>query len=561
GSFAGIVASSIHLNYYRNLFERVALGRNGSIALFRSDGIVMMRVPYEEGLLGTSMAQARVFEELDKAPYGTFETIAAVDEVPRLYAYRRVGGLPLVLSVGEASETILSEWRAKAMATGLAVFGLIIVAGLFGAALSAELRQRARAEAALAGQAASLMAILREMPDGVQVFAADGKLVAWNEQVFELTDLGPEERDRIIAAPDIAREFRMTLAKRGDYGEGDPEALVAQREATARARAPTNFQRQSISGRWLEIRGVPTADGGWLGTYRDVSAEVGRQHELRDAYSRLERQAATLCTTAEDLARARETAETASRSKSVFLANMSHELRTPLNGVIGFADLMAQQVYGPLGHPRYVEYVRDIGESGRHLLDLINDILDFSKVEAGKLDLLEDDLDVIAAAESAIRMVRPRAEMAGLTLELYDEISHSIAGLRGDERRLKQVVLNLISNAVKFTPAGGRVTVTVALAEAAAGGGITIAVADTGIGIAAEDLPRVMEAFGQVDHGLNRRQEGTGLGLPLTKRLVELHGGELRIKSAAGIGTTVTVWLPEARLLRALVPPLPARAV
>ncbi len=326
------------------------------------------------------------------------------------------------------------------------------------------------------------------------------------------------------------------------------------------------FQRQSNSGRWLEIRGVPTADGGWLGTYRDVSAEVGRQHELRDAYSRLERQAATLCATADDLARARETAETASRSKSVFLANMSHELRTPLNGVIGFADLMAQQVYGPLGHARYVEYVRDISESGRHLLDLINDILDFSKVEAGKLELQEDDLDLVATAESAIRMVRPRAEAAGLVVELYDEISHGVAGLRGDERRLKQVVLNLVSNAVKFTPQGGRVTVTAALADDAARasgriGGVTIAVADTGIGIAAEDLPRVMEAFGQVDHGLNRRQEGTGLGLPLTKRLVELHGGELSIESAPGVGTTVTVWLPEERVLRALTPALPARAV
>src|SRR5262249_52472757 len=154
-------------------------------------------------------SRAQVFEALGTAPYGTFETVSAVDGTVRLYAYRQVGGLPLVLTVGQATETILSEWRTKALVTGFAVFGLILVAALLGVALSAELRQRTRAEAALAGQAASLMAILREMPDGVQVFDAEGRIIAWNEQVFELADIGPEERDRILAAPDMAREFRM----------------------------------------------------------------------------------------------------------------------------------------------------------------------------------------------------------------------------------------------------------------------------------------------------------------------------------------------------------------
>jgi signal transduction histidine kinase len=558
GSFAGVIAGSLRLDYFRTLFEHVALGRNGSITLFRTDGTVVMRLPYVETNIDRSLAQAQVFRELVQAPFGSFVTDSAVDGVHRLYSYRQVGSLPLVLSVGQSTEAILSEWWIKALTIGLAVFGLIGVAGLLGAVLSAELRQRSRAETELAGKNATLSAILRELPDAVQVFDRDGKLVAWNEQIFTLADLGPEERERILSAPDMARAFRMTLAERGDYGMGDPEELVAGREETARSGTSTHFQRQTASGRWLDIRGVPTADGGWLGSYRDVSEEVARQHELRDAYERLEGQATMLCATAEDLARAREVAETASRSKSAFLANMSHELRTPLNGVIGFADLMARQVYGPLGHPRYVEYVRDISESGRHLLDLINDVLDFSKVDAGKLELQEDDVDIVATADSAIRMVRPRAQTAGVALELYDEVSHSIAGIRVDERRLKQIVLNLVSNAVKFTPEGGRVTVTVALAEDTGRKGIAVTVADTGIGIDAADLPRVMEAFGQVDHGLNRRQEGTGLGLPLTKRLIELHGGELRIESALGAGTTMVVWLPESRLLRALA--VPARA-
>jgi signal transduction histidine kinase len=341
---------------------------------------------------------------------------------------------------------------------------------------------------------------------------------------------------------------------RGDYGPGDPEELVAGREETARSGNPTHFRRQGPNGRWLDVRGVPTADGGWLGSYRDITEEVGREHELRDAYERLEEQAAALCATAEDLAGARAISEEASRSKSAFLANMSHELRTPLNGVIGFADLMLQEAFGPLGNPRYVEYVHDIGESGRHLLDLINDILDFSKADAGKLDLQEDDVDVVATVAAAIRMVRTRADSAELTVELRNELSDRVIGARADERRLKQIVLNLVSNAIKFTGNGGRITVTIA--DGLEQGGIVISVTDTGIGIAPEDLPRVMEAFGQIDHGLNRRQNGTGLGLPLSKHLTELHGGELRIESTPNLGTTVTVWLPENRVLRCAELPL-----
>jgi signal transduction histidine kinase len=261
-----------------------------------------------------------------------------------------------------------------------------------------------------------------------------------------------------------------------------------------------------------------------------------------------------LCATAEDLARARETAEGASRSKSVFLANMSHELRTPLNGVIGFADLMMKETFGPLGHPRYAEYARDIGESGRHLLQLINDILDFSKIEAGRFELQEDEIDLFATVSAAVRMVRSRADEAGLVLSLRNELPPEVLGLRADERRLKQIVLNLVSNAIKFTRSGGRVTLIVAVAGPPDQGGVIIAVKDTGIGIAADDLSRVMEAFSQIDHGLNRRQDGTGLGLPLTRRLVELHQGELRLESTPGAGTNVTVWLPGARILWAAEP-------
>jgi len=240
---------------------------------------------------------------------------------------------------------------------------------------------------------------------------------------------------------------------------------------------------------------------------------------------------------------AKEEAETASRSKSEFLANTSHELRTPLNAIIGFADLLAGQKFGPLGNPRYVGYAVDIRDSGQHLLELINDVLDLSKVEYGKLELLEEPVDVAAAAESCLRLMRPRAEAAQVGLAA--ELPPGLPALRADDRRLKQILLNLLSNAVKFTPAGG----SVVLRARADAEGFHLSVADTGIGIADGDLAKALSPFGQVDSRLARRYSGTGLGLPLTKAMVELHGGRLRIDSRVGAGTTVTVSLPPGRLL------------
>jgi signal transduction histidine kinase len=548
GRFTGVVAGKLHLDDFRALFERVDLGPKASITLLNTNRTIVIRKPYSENDVGRLLTNGPLFRHQQGATAGSFEDVSAVDGEWRLFTFRQIGSTPLVLALGQSSDVILAEWRAKAIATGIVVLGLVGVAALLGGMLRAELRRRSRVEGALGASNATMAAILRELPDGLQVFDRDGSLVAWNEQLFQILDLGEAERAAILAAPNPGRAFRLNLARRGDYGPGDPEELVAGREEVARAGRPTHFRRQSFSGRWVDVRGVPTADGGWLAAYRDVTEEVAREYELRDASERLEEQAAALCATAEDLAGARVVAEQASQSKSAFLANMSHELRTPLNGVIGFADIMAQEAFGPLGNPRYVEYIRDIAESGRHLLALINDILDFSKADAGKLELQEDEVDLVAATGAALRMVRSRADAAGLTLELRNELPPDVLGVRGDERRLKQIVLNLVSNAIKFTPANGRVSVT--LAEAVERDGITVAVADTGIGIAAKDLPRVMEAFSQVDHGLNRRQNGTGLGLPLCKHLVGMHGGELAVDSTPGTGTTVTVRLPEARVLR-----------
>ncbi len=233
-------------------------------------------------------------------------------------------------------------------------------------------------------------------------------------------------------------------------------------------------------------------------------------------------------------------------AKSMYLANMSHELRTPLNAIIGFSELMRHEMLGPLGSPKYTEYLGDIHESASHLLDLINDVLEMSRIESGQLVLHEAPADVVALLASCHRLLRERARRAGVDLRI--ETADHLPDLWCDVAKLRQIMLNLTANAVKFTPRGGRVVISARLA----GGGVELAVADTGIGIARKDIPRVLTPFVQA---ANTRalsaEEGTGLGLPLAKRLAELHGGTLVLDSELGRGTRVAVTLPASRCLTA----------
>ncbi len=255
------------------------------------------------------------------------------------------------------------------------------------------------------------------------------------------------------------------------------------------------------------------------------------------------------------LTSAKEAAEAANRAKTEFLANMSHELRTPLNAIIGFSEVMQNELFGPLGAPRYHAYATDIVNSGRHLLDIINDILDVSKAEAGQIELVEEEVDLREIVAASLRLVARRAEEGRVTLR--ERLAEGLPRIRADRRKMKQIIVNLLSNAVKFTPPGGHVTLE---AGAAPSGAPYIAVIDTGIGIAAEDLDRVLSPFGQVESAFHRNYEGTGLGLPLTKSLVELHRGRLILDSAPGLGTRVTVHLPIERLASATAPLRRSRA-
>jgi signal transduction histidine kinase len=229
--------------------------------------------------------------------------------------------------------------------------------------------------------------------------------------------------------------------------------------------------------------------------------------------------------------------EAASRHKSEFLANMSHELRTPLNAVIGFSEVLLQRMFGEL-NAKQDEYLKDIYASGQHLLSLINDILDLSKVEAGRMELAPAPFHLPSALDNAVTLVKERATRHGITLD--QAIDPGLGELVGDERKVKQVLLNVLSNAVKFTPEGGRITLKAGKTDR----GVEISVTDTGVGIAPEDQAAIFEEFRQVGHDETRKQEGTGLGLTLAKKFVELHGGRIWVESEVGRGSTFTFTLP-----------------
>lgn len=281
--------------------------------------------------------------------------------------------------------------------------------------------------------------------------------------------------------------------------------------------------------------------GALVDTYLQAR-QRGEAERLRAHIVELESTQTQLEETSRSLRSALAAADTASRAKSSFLAAMSHELRTPLNAVIGFSEMMRMEAFGPIGSDRYREYAGDIHNSGVHLLSLINDVLDLSRIDAGELKLEEDLFAVCDIVDQSLRFIAPQAEQGALRLEA--DCAAALPEIFADRRRIKQALINLLANAVKFTPSGGTITIRAELVPA----GLAIAVHDTGIGIAAKDIPRALEQFGQVDSSLARKYEGAGLGLPLAKKFMELHGGSLTLESVVNVGTTVTLVLPKVRL-------------
>ncbi|MBI1339551.1 PAS domain-containing protein [bacterium] len=299
------------------------------------------------------------------------------------------------------------------------------------------------------------------------------------------------------------------------------------------------------SDRWLRLIDRKTSSDGYITAGLDITTLKAQESDLLRKERRLTATVIDLervSGQAQELARQhageKAKAERANAAKNVFLANMSHELRTPLNHINGFSEMIMREVHGTLGDRRYKGYAEDIHAAGEHLLDMINDILDMAKIEAGKMQIVSRPIDPFDAVDAAVRMIRRRAEVKGLTLTAVAD--EDLPEINGDHRAIKQMTLNLVANAIKFTEAGGAIRVETAVD----GDWIVIRVKDNGIGISKQDLPRLAQPFEQAGQSDDRSVQGTGLGLALTKSFAEMHGGYLRIESELGVGTTVSIYLP-----------------
>lgn len=390
-----------------------------------------------------------------------------------------------------------------------------------------DVTDRKGAQARVAAAESRLRAALESMSESFVLWDSRQRLVLWNRKFRDLFD------------------FAEGMLKPGmSYDAVEQAASRAIKTVHGGTEGKAAYEIELSNGRWLHYSDRPTADGGLVSVGADITdlkhheaALTENESQLRKTVDDVKRSQARIADLARKYEEEKIRAEEANRSKSEFLANMSHELRTPLNAINGFSEIMMQEMFGPLGDDRYVGYMKDILSSGKHLLELINDILDMSKIEAGKMQLQPEPTDASELVEQSIRIVRGRAEEK--RLQLRADVS-DLPEIEVDPRAFKQIMINLVSNAVKFTPEGGRVTVRGFLS----GLGVAFQVSDTGIGIAKDDLPRLGRPFEQIESQHSKSFQGSGLGLALSKSLIELHGGTLSIDSTLGEGTTVSIVLP-----------------
>ncbi len=520
GKFDGMVLATLDPAFFYRFHESVVGPSGGMVSLLTVSEVPVLAMGHGElkgsdaatasgGLpLKTLSGQSGV--KITKLPGQEGEFFLAYNQLP-------LGQLRGMVAVPVASASAAWWSRRKVdFHVGGAAAALLLLLTLLA---TRQIRKRQRAEETATMAREQLSEGIESLTEGFAVFDAEGRLLTHNAPFAELH---LRETELLVGATieDITRDG----IDRGLYDIPAGEQSAWMQERLGRYRNPDGVKVLKLSGdRWLQISEQPTHNGGRIGVYTDVTERVRRERAISDA---------------------RDAAEAASKAKSSFLAMISHELRTPLNAIIGFSEMMTTKAFGPLGNERYEEYAGDILGSGTHLLGVINDILDLTKAEAGMIEISSDPIWLPELLEKACRSMRQTADKAELEFTLAEPVPELT--IEADERALHQVMLNLLSNAIKFTSAGGRVECG---ASVGGDGSVIISVTDTGIGIRPDDLENIFVPFAQADERLARAFEGTGLGLPLVKNLVELHGGHVEVDSTPGKGTTMRVSLPASIVL------------
>ncbi|MDR3536777.1 MAG: ATP-binding protein [Acetobacteraceae bacterium] len=555
GSPRGVVAAAIALPAIAEAIRTVRLPKGSAVTMLLADGTILLHLPERAGVVGTRMPASMPWYDKVAKGGGVFISPGILSPGRRIVSVHRLSGFDLVLDVSISEDASLIAWRREALLMGIGscvtVFALVLLFRL----LEAQVRRLARSEAALAqrnaaleassaqlaSQAAELQATaealrrsesdsaeksrllettLEAMGQGIMMVAADGTVPVCNARAAAMLDLPPS----LVASRPRFMDIVDYQWQTGEFGPTDPRMHEQLRNAQV-LEHPHVYDRVRPNGTVLEIRSTPLPGGGIVRTYSDITAH--KQAEARAEAARAQ-------------------AEQANRAKSEFLANMSHEIRTPMNGVIGMNEVLMRTELTDAQR----ECVHAIRISAQALLGLIDDVLDISRLEAGRVELEAIPFNLTETLEAAICLLKPRAAEKGLALHcsLAPDVDREVMG---DPFRLRQVLLNLLGNAVKFTEQGS-VELT---AAAAADGAVRIAVADTGIGMSQETQARLFQKFTQADSSITRRFGGSGLGLAITRELVTLMGGQIDVKSAPGKGSCFTVTL---RLPRAPLPAVPA---
>ena len=521
GRFAGVVLYAVGGAYFRELYSSLSIGSISNVTLWDGSARrVLARFPPDEAVMGRDFGRGELYEQVRQGHRsGLFQAVSPLDFINRMVSYRKLADAPFVVSVALAEADYLKHWRDSLPGYLLAVAAVTIAILSLSGLLLYQLSRWATSEARLAAVVANVPGAIYQR----RIDAAGNLSFPWvSAGVFDVHGFTAEAamRDRSLLYDAIHRD--------------DVKSYEAQLAVSAANLTPVTWEgrivRRDGLNKWVQVVSRPRRLHGGAVEWDGVILDITERKRMEAA-----------------LHAAREAADTANRSKSQFLANMSHELRTPLNAILGFSEILQAEYFGTL-NVKQREYVGDVHRSGVYLLQVISNILDISKIEAGKDELLEETVQLPPLVQMQLALMMPQARSSDI--KLVAEIPPNLPPLLADSVKVKQMLLNLLSNAIKFTPAGGVVTVRARLdGEHGRPGGLALTVTDTGIGMQPEDIPAALEPFSRLEGGRTLRSLGTGLGLPITKAQIELHGGTLEIQSRPGEGTQATLRFPPERVL------------